>query len=380
MNKGIVIRTAILGVFIFFMGCKGKEKEIEVAIPTLPMSTHEKLTSSDFGIVDSVATTLFILKNKKGMEARITNYGATVTHLLVPDKNGQPGDVLLGFNSFEGFRQKANPFFGCIVGRYANRIAKASFTLNGKKYKLAANNGENSLHGGLKGYDKVVWTIEQTTDSSMTLSYLSIDGEEGFPGNLTSRIKYTLTADNQFKLEYAATTDAPTIVNLTNHAYFNLSAGSDSTILNHELTLYADQYTPVNAQLIPLGKHASVKGTPMDFSVPKQIGKDIDQVKGGYDHNYVINAGGKVAEVYHAASGRVMTVLTTQPGVQFYTGNFLNANHIDTKDGRRYGKHAGFCLETQHFPDSPNQPSYPTTVLNPGQSYNQSTVYAFSTK
>ncbi len=380
MINGIFRSISILGAFILLVHCKAKEKSTEVVTPMAPSATHEKLISSNFGSVDSTEATLYVLKNKQGMEARVTNYGATITHLFAADRNGTPGDVLLGFNSFDGFRQKGNPFFGCIVGRYANRIAKAAFTLNGKKYKLAANNGENSLHGGLKGFDEAIWKIESTTDSSITMSYLSNDGEEGFPGNLTSIVTYTLTGDNQFILDYSATTDAPTIVNLSNHAYFNLSAGTDSTILDHELTLMADQYTPVNDKLIPLGPLAPVKGTAMDFTTTKKIGKDIASLKGGYDHNYVINPGGKVGTVYHAGSGRLMTVSTTQPGVQFYTGNFLNGNHLDTKGNRRYGKHSGFCLETQHFPDSPNQPDYPSTRLDPGQTYKQSTVYAFSTK
>lgn len=315
------------------------------------------------------------------MEASVTNFGATITRLLVPDRNGVPGDVLLGFNTLEGFRQSGNPFFGCTVGRYANRIANASFNLNGKTYKLAANNGKNSLHGGIRGFDKAIWKELSHTDSSVTLAYLSVDGEEGYPGNLNVEITYTLTWDNQFKIDYKATTDQATPVNLSNHAYFNLSAGTDSTILDHELFINADQFTPVDEGLIPLGNLTMVKSSPMDFTEAKPIGRDINKVKGGYDHNFVLNKPGALAAtVFHPGSGRLMTVYTSEPGVQFYTGNFLRGGHTDTKDGRNYPKHSGFCLETQHFPDSPNQPSFPNTILQPGETFRSSTSYGFSVK
>jgi len=293
--------------------------------------------------------------------------------------------VALGFDSLSGYLQKGNPFFGCLVGRYANRIANAKFTLDGKEYTLAANNNGQSLHGGIKGFDKVLWKAEKLPgDSSLKLTYLSKDGEEGYPGNLAAEVVYTLTSENELKIDYTATTDKATVVNLTNHSYFNLSAGSDSTILDHELQLNADHYTPVNEFLIPTGKIDPVKETPMDFTTAKLIGKDIDSVKGGYDHNWVINKTGtgleKIASLYHTASGRLMEVYTTEPGVQFYTGNFLDGSLINTKNGQKYMQHAGLCLETQHFPDSPNQPAFPTTILKPGETYKQTTLYKFSVK
>ncbi len=366
----------ILGAFA---ACKSGEQK-ETPAP-MPPSTHQMITIAPFGMIDSDTVSLFTFKNNNGMEVSVTNFGATITQLMVADRTGVPGDVLLGFNTLEGFRQAGNPFFGCIVGRYANRIAKASFSLNGKTYKLAANNGKNSLHGGIRGFDKALWKALSHTDSSVTLGYLSVDGEEGFPGNLNVEVTYTLTWDNQLKIDYMATTDQATPVNLSNHAYFNLSAGTDSTILGHELYINADQFTPVDESLIPLGNLALVKGTPMDFTEAKPIGRDISQIKGGYDHNFVLNKPGTLAATaYHPGSGRLMTVHTSEPGVQFYTGNFLRGGHTDTKEGRNYQKHAGFCLETQHFPDSPNQPAFPNTILQPGETFRSSTSYGFSVK
>lgn len=343
------------------------------------------LTEKPFGQFNGAQVTEYTLTNPSGMSVSIINYGGTVTKLITPDKNKQMGDVVLGYNSLEGFLQSGNPYFGCLVGRYANRIAKATFTLDGQTYKLAANNDVNSLHGGNKGFDKVMWAAEKLAgDSSLKLTYTSRDGEEGYPGNLSVQVIYTLTADNGLRIDYSATTDKATPVNLTNHCYFNLSAGSDSTILNHELQLFADQYTPVNDKLIPTGTNDAVAGTPMDFTAPKQIGRDIANVKGGYDHNWVAvrrgNSMFKIASLYHAQSGRLMDVYTTEPGIQFYSGNFLDGTLTDTKNGAKYIKHAGMCLETQHFPDSPNQPSFPNTILKPGETYKQTTEYKFSVK
>jgi len=327
------------------------------------------------------------LTNPSGMVVKILNYGGTVTDILVPDKNGKQGNVVLGFDSLNGYLQTGNPYFGCLVGRYANRIANAKFILDGKEYKLAANNDGNSLHGGLKGFDKRVWKASDiNTDSmaSLKFTYDSKDGEEGYPGNLHAEVVYTLTKDNGLKIEYTATTDKATPVNLTNHCYFNLSAGTDSTILDHELMLRASQFTPVNDQLIPTGRIDSVKGNAMDFTAAKKIGKDIAQVAGGYDHNWVFqkpeNRFDLVASLYHPPSGRYMEVRTTEPGIQFYSGNFLDGTLKNTRGGAKYVKHAGLCLETQHFPDSPNQPSFPNTILKPGETYQQITVYKFSTK
>ena len=332
--------------------------------------------------VDSIFQ--YTLSNKNGMIVKIINYGGTVTDIMAPDKSGKMGNVVLGYDSLAGFLQTGNPYFGCLVGRYANRIANAKFTLDGKEYSLAPNNDGNTLHGGNKGFDKVIWTVKAFSDSSISLSYLSKDGEEGYPGNLSADVVYSLGNDNSLKIEYKATTDKPTPVNLTNHCYFNLSAGADSTIIDHDLMLKADKYTPVNVKLIPTGKIDDVKAGPMDFTAAKKIGRDLAQVTGGYDHNWVLNKSGNnldmIASLYHPASGRYMEVYTTEPGIQFYSGNFLNGTLKNTRGGATYIKHAGLCLETQHFPDSPNQPGFPNTILKPGETYTQTTVYKFSVK
>lgn len=324
------------------------------------------------------------LTNSNGMIVKIINYGGTVTNIIVPDKKGTMGDVVLGYDSLSGYRQKNNPYMGCLVGRYANRIANAKFTLDGKTYNLAANNNGNTLHGGLVGFDKVVWDMKPLPgDSSLVLTYASKDGEEGYPGNLQVEVIYTLRNDNALQIDYKATTDKPTPVNLTNHSYFNLSAGDDATVLDHEIQIEGDAYTAVNDKLIPTGVNPPVKGTPMDFTVMKKIGKDIDKVSGGYDHNWVLRDSStqlhKAASLHHVFSGRFMEVYTTQPGIQFYTGNFLDGT-LTGKENRKYIQHSGLCLETQHFPDGPNQPGFPTTILKPGETYVQQTVYKFSVK
>jgi len=337
-----------------------------------------------FGTVGNDSIYQFKLQNAKGTEVFIMNYGGTITNLLVADKNGQKGDVVLGFDSLSGFLQKGNPYFGALIGRYGNRIANGKFTLDGKTYALATNNNGNHLHGGIKGFDKVVWNVDAASDSALHLSYNSKDGEEGYPGNLQVKVVYSLDNDNALKIDYTATIDKACPINLTNHTYFNLSAGKDSTILDHELMIDADRYTAVNDKLIPTGQLPSVKNTPMDFTKAKRIGNDIDKVKGGFDHNWVLNKKDEslslIATLYHPASGRFMEVYTTQPGVQFYTGNFLDGTLTGGKNGAKYVQHSGLCLETQHFPDSPNQPSFPSTVLKPGETYHQVTVYKFSTK
>ena len=352
-------------------------------------STKASITEKSFGTYNNVPVTEYTLTNSSGIQVSILNYGGTITKILVPDKDGKMGDVVLGFESFDGYRQKTNPYMGALVGRYANRIGSAKFTLDGKMYKLAANNFGNSLHGGTVGFDKVIWAVTKIGDSSLKLSYQSKDGEEGYPGNLSAEVIYTLTSDNSLKIDYAATTDKATPVNLTNHSYFNLSAGKDSTVLDHVVQLNADKYTPVNNQLIPTGQISDVKGTPLDFTTAKAIGKDIGSVKGGYDHNWVLNKKGtnpnsyrdqQAATVYDPKSGRFMEVFTTQPGIQFYTGNFLDGSLMQTVGGQKYVQHAGLCLETQHYPDSPNQPSFPSSILKPGETYRQTTVYKFSVK
>jgi len=340
------------------------------------------ITEKKIGIIDSSVITEYTITNPDGMKVSIMNYGGTVTQLFTKDKEGVFGDVILGYDSLTGFLQKGNPYFGCLVGRYANRIANGNFTIDGKTYQLAKNDNGQSLHGGIKGFDKVVWNVEkQQGDSSLKLTYLSKDGEEGYPGNVSISVVYTLRSDNALAISYEATTDKTTPINLTNHCYFNLSAGKDSTILNHSLQLLADAYTPVNDVLIPLGTIDAVKNTPMDFTAPKLIGKDIAAVKGGYDHNWVLNKKDSsltlAATLEHTASGRVMEVYTTEPGIQFYSGNFLDGTLQNTKKGAKYVKHAALCLETQHFPNSPNQPNFPSTILKSGAVYTHTSVYKF---
>lgn len=336
-----------------------------------------------FGTIGQDSVYAYTLQNARGMKAVVSNYGGTLLELWTPDRSGVTGDVVLGYGTLEGYLQKNNPYFGALVGRYANRIANAKFTIDGKQYTLAPNDHGNTLHGGLKGFDKMIWSVDQVNDSSLALSYTSPDGEEGFPGSLSVKVTYTITGDDGLKIDYTAQSDKKTPVNLTNHSYFNLSGGKDSTILQEELTLHASKYTPVNAGLIPIGQLAPVEKTPMDFLKAKQVGKDIDQVKGGYDHNFVIDRADSgialAASVYDEGSGRYMEVWTTQPGVQFYTGNFLDGS-LTGRDGKRVPQHGALCLETQHFPDSPNQPSFPTSILEPGQTYHQTTIYKFSTK
>lgn len=363
---------------VFFLGCKLMPKNEEKE------NTNLMTGKSFYGMIGNDSVFQYTLNNKNGMVVRILNYGGTVTDIITPDKNGKMGNVILGYDSLSGYTQTGNPYFGCLVGRYANRIANAKFSLDGKEYTLAANNNGNTLHGGLKGFDKVVWNVKLFTDSTLLLSYLSKDGEEGYPGKLSADVMYSVGADNSLKLDYAAVTNKATPVNLTNHCYFNLSAGDDSTILDHELMLKADKYTPVNDKLIPTGKIDMVKGKPMDFTTSKKIGKEINLVAGGYDHNWVLNRTGNnlemIGSVYHAASGRYMEVFTTEPGIQFYSGNFLDGTLNNTRDGAKYVKHAGLCLETQHFPDSPNQPAFPNTILKPGETYKHETSYKFSVK
>jgi aldose 1-epimerase len=356
------------------------------AIDSSGKSPSIRIASIPFGNIDSSVVTRYDLTSANGMLVSILNYGGAITQLHVPDRNGNPGDVVLGFDSLPGYLQSNNPYIGALVGRYGNRIANAKFVLDGKTYSLAANNGKNSLHGGLRGFDKKIWkaTTSQTdSTASLKLEYFSKDGEEGFPGNLLVTVIYTLTMNNELKIEYAGETDKPTPINLTNHSYFNLSAGKDSTQLGQEILLNADRYTVVNEQLIPTGSLALVKGTPMDFTQSKKMGTDIGKVRGGYDHNYVLNKKGNelslAATVYDPPSGRVMEMFTTEPGVQFYTGNFLDGTLIG-KRSIRYVQHSGFCLEAQHFPDSPNQPSFPNCILRPGETYHQLTVYKFSTR
>jgi aldose 1-epimerase len=366
-------------LLVIINGCKLMPKEEEKKTVS-----NQNSMKAFYGLKGTDSVFQYTLKNKNGMIVKILDYGGTVTDIFTPDKNGKMGDVILGYDSLSGYTQKGNPYFGCLVGRYANRIANAKFSLDGKEYTLAANNNGNSLHGGLKGFDKLMWAVKMFTDSSILLSRFSEDGEEGYPGKLSVDVMYSLGDDNSLKIDYAAVTDKPTPVNLTNHCYFNLSAGADSTILDHELMLKADKFTPVNDKLIPTGRIENVKGTPMDFTSSKKIGRDIANVSGGYDHNWVLNRNGNdlelIATVYHAGSGRYLEVFTTEPGIQFYSGNFLDGTLTNTRAGTKYMQHAGLCLETQHFPDSPNQPTFPNTILKPGETYHHTSVYKFSVK
>jgi aldose 1-epimerase len=371
---------------IAFASCHSPEEKKEVQQDSVAGLPAFAISSEAFGQTADGAVSLYKLSNPAGMEVRILNYGATINSIIVPDKSGKMGDVVLGFDSLSGYLQKGNPYIGASIGRYGNRIAHAKFMLDGKTYRLAANNGPNTLHGGLKGFDKVIWKAEQKQDDSscsLKLVYESKDGEEGFPGNLQSTITFMLTRDNALTITYTATCDKATPINLTNHSYFNLSAGVDSSNLDHQLTLNADRFTQVNKDLIPTGQLPDVKGTPMDFLRPKLIRTDIDKVAGGYDHNYVLNKVSKelslAATVYNPSSGRLMEMFTTEPGVQFYTGNFLDGTLVG-KNHLRYAKHYALCLEAQHFPDSPNQPSFPDCILKPGETYHQTTIYKFSTR
>ena len=343
--------------------------------------------------VDGKPTALFVLKNKNNAEAAITNYGARVVSILVPDKKGVLTDIIAGYDSIGKYVHQPETFFGAIVGRYGNRIAKGKFKLEGKEYTLAINNAPNSLHGGKKGFGAVVWDAKQLNDSTLELSYLSKDGEEGYPGNLSVKVTYTFGGDstgNALKIDYEATTDKATVLNLTNHSYFNLNGQGSGTINQHLLQLNAATYTPVDSTLIPTGKIEPVAGTPFDFQKPTAIGSRIDsphiQLKygKGYDHNFVLNAGkgsgmNLAATVLGDQSGIFMGVFTLEPGVQFYGGNFM-AGTNPLKGGKKDDYRTAFCLETQHYPNSPNQPSFPTTELKPGKVYKTTTVYSFSVK
>jgi aldose 1-epimerase len=329
---------------------------------------------------------LYTLTSAKGLRARITNYGAILVSLEVPDRHGKLDDITLGFEALDKYIEQTT-YFGATVGRYANRIGNARFVLDDVEYKLAANNGPNHLHGGLKGFDKKVWKPVEVTASEdrawTKLAYLSPDGEEGYPGNLQCTVTYTLTNDDELRIDYEAQTDKKTVLNLTNHTYWNLAGQGTGEILSHELMLNATRFTVVDKGLIPVGITASVVDTPLDFLAPKPIGARIRQLGNGYDHNFVIlgPAGAMkfCARVREPSSGRIMEIFTTEPGVQLYTGNFLNDSIIG-KGGKVYGQHTGFCLETQHYPDSPNKPSFPSTVLEPGNRFASATVHKFSAK
>ena len=351
-----------------------------------------KIKKEAFGQADGKTVEIYTLTNRNNVEMKITTYGGIVTSFKLPDRNGILADVVLGYNTLNGYAQK-NPYFGAIVGRYGNRIAGAKYKFEGQEYILGKNDGFNCLHGGNKGFDKVVWDAEPISGQDsvgLRLHYLSKDGEEGFPGNLDVTVTYTLTNDDSFLVDYEATTDKTTVVNLTHHTYWNFAAEGTGDILQHELLLNANSFTPVNKNLIPTGDISPVANTPMDFTTQTTIGKRIDiefeqlKMAGGYDHNWVLNKSAEeelslAATVYEPNSGRFMEILTTEPGIQFYSGNFLDGS-ITGKSGTAYEFRNGFCLETQHYPDSPNQPDFPSVVLRPEEVYKTTTIHKFSTK
>jgi len=392
--KRVLFYALCAGVACASFSCKPKTEE---KAPPVDSAAHPAaaapapISKEPFGTLpDGQAVDRYTLTNKNGVVMQVINYGGIITSLRVPDKNGVSEDVVLGYDSLSGYL-KATPYFGAIVGRYGNRIANGKFKLDGKTYTLAQNNNGQHLHGGLKGFDKVYWSIEEAQSAegpSLRLKYTSKDMEEGYPGNLTVEVVYTLTNDNALKLDYTATTDKKTVLNLTQHSYFNLTGNGKRDILEHVLTLAADKFVPVGKTLIPTGKLTDVAGTPFDFRTATAIGARIngsDQqlvYGGGYDHCWVIGGADStkaIATVFEPASGRVLEVYTTEPGIQFYSGNFLDGT-ITGKGGVVYTKRFGLCLETEHYPDSPNQSSFPSVVLNPGQTYKTQTVYRFSTR
>lgn len=380
MNRNHVCALALLT-----MACGAPPPTVDKKIePPKP-----KITKKSFGTVNGQPATLYTLTNSRGVSASVTDYGATLVSIMALDKTGHYEDVVLGFDDVSGFVNAKGPYFGAVVGRYGNRIAKGRFTLNGKAYKLATNNGANHLHGGVKGFDQMMWKASEgeTPDGpTVTFEYVSQDGEEGYPGTLTSRVTYTLTQMNALRIQYEMSSDKDTVANLTNHAYFNLSGDPARGVGDHEFEIRADRYTPVDDGLIPTGELASVEGTPFDFRKPERLGprlfKNHPQIRigKGIDHNFVLNGEAgtprPVVIVKEPRSGRVMEVSTSEPGVQFYTGNFLDGTVVG-RAGKPYRKHAGFCLETQRFPDSPNQPKFPSAVVKAGVKRTSETVFKF---
>ncbi len=382
MNR-LICHAAMLTVITGMVACGGETKQPSQENSETMIKAG--VTTKDWGETDGKKVQLFTLTNKNGVTVGITNYGGIVTSWVTPDKNGNRSSVVVGMESLDEYLKKP-PYFGAVIGRYGNRIGDAKFKLDGKTYTLAANNGKNNLHGGNKGFDKVVWDATPAADStpSLTLNYLSKDGEEGFPGNLKVTVVYTLTDADELNIEYTAETDKATPVNLTNHSYFNLTGSTENTILNHTLQMAADHFTPVDATLIPTGEIKAVKGTVFDFTTPHVIGARIDSVPGaapgGYDHNWVLNRTDSslqlVATLTDTTSGRKLEVYTTEPGIQFYSGNFLDGTF--SSGGKQVKFRTALCLETQHFPDSPNKPKFPSTILKPGEKYHTVTKYKVS--
>lgn len=390
MPRSLLVSALLVGAVstVFCSGADSTMTSTPSDSKAASTPSDSEVTSMPFGKTrEGEVVEKFTLRNANGMEVDIISWGAAITRILVPDRNGNLADVALAFDKLEPYLDR-NPYFGSVVGRYGNRIAKGRFTLNGVEYKLATNDGENHLHGGERGFDRRLWKAKTSTSpegQSVELTYVSPDGEEGYPGTLTATVTYTLTPQNAIRMEYRATTDKDTIVNLTNHAYFNLAGHGNGTILDHVLMIDADRFTPVDRGLIPTGELRPVQGTPFDFRKPTAIGARInvndEQLKfgGGYDHNFVLN--GQMgtmrlaARVVEPKSGRTLEVHTTEPGIQFYSGNFLDG--VAGKEGKTYPYRGGFCLESQHFPDSPNKPNFPSTVLKAGEEYRTTTEYRF---
>jgi len=377
--KYIIVLISIL----LYISCQQSTKK---TVSDKDKSVHSPLKEDFDTIIDGENVTLFTLKNVNGIEIKLTNYGARVVSILAPDKKGNFADIAMGYNTIEEYLVD-KMYQGCVVGRYANRIKEGKFSIGDQEYKLFLNDGPNALHGGKKGFDKVVWDAVQN-GNSVSMKYISPDMEEGYPGELTVALKYTLTDNDELKLEYEATTDKTTVVNLSNHTYFNLKGEGDSTILDHKFIINADYITPVNATLIPTGELMPVENTAFDFrkgmTIGEKINEDHEQLKNGlgYDHNWVLNKKNEeltMAIIFsEPLSGRAVEIKTTEPGLQFYSGNFMDGT-IKGKSGRAYQYRSGFVLETQHFPDSPNQPEFPETTIEPGETYKQTTIYRFYT-
>jgi aldose 1-epimerase len=385
-----ILKTAIIlgSVLIVVSACNNQGKQSSGNVDSTKSDNERLLTTKFDTMINGKEVKLYILKNSNNLEATFTNYGGRLVSLMVPDSTGKMVDVVVGFKNVSDYIKSTEPYFGATIGRYGNRIARGEFTLEGKNYSSSINNAPNTLHGGKMGFQSVVWDAQQPNAQTVVLTYLSKDMEEGYPGNLNVKVTYTLTENNELKMEYEATTDKTTVVNLTNHAFFNLNGEGSGTILEHQLQINADSFTPVDSTLIPTGKITSIAGTPFDFRQLTRIGKSInennDQLKNGkgYDHNYVLNeakAGGMnlAAKVIGDKSGIMMEVFTLEPGLQFYSGNFMQSKNT-FKGGSKDDFRTAFCLETQHFPDSPNQPSFPSTVLKPNQTYKTASIYKFS--
>ncbi|MBA4257777.1 MAG: galactose-1-epimerase [Chitinophaga sp.] len=384
MKKLQLFTTAVCAIFLVHCTAPSTTTESASLLDTTALQGAYAKT------ISGKKVGIYFLRNANQVEVAITNFGGRIVSLVVPDQQNKPTDIVLGYDSLVHYQTKPEAYFGALIGRYGNRIAKASFQLNGATYQLTANNGPNTLHGGPMGFHNQVWEVVSSQQNQLVLSYLSKDGEEGYPGNLQVKVTYTLTDANELKIDYEATTDKATVVNLTNHAYFNLNGQGNETITDHDLFINASNYSAVDSTLIPVGAPVSVKGTPFDFTSSKQIGKEItadnDQIKNGlgYDHNFVIdkklsNELVKAASVYAAKTGIQMDVYTTEPAIQFYSGNFLDGSLVG-KQNKKYGYRSAFCLETQHYPDAPNQPAFPSTILEPGAKYQTSTTYTFSVK